>query len=129
MADGTKQVDLHSMHCYRGTDYPAGKNVEVPADFIVRDGHDPTVSGPKAVPEPANDGANDPAGDRDGDTGDAGDATPLPDDFPGHDELVSAGVLTIEAVQARLESIEDIDGIGPATSASIRDRLASPADE
>lgn len=49
--------------------------------------------------------------------------TVLPDDFPGRAHLLAAGLNTLEAVQARKDSLEDIPGIGPATAEAINAAL------
>ena len=49
--------------------------------------------------------------------------TVLPDDFPGRAALLAAGLMTIEAVQARKDSLEEIPGIGPVTAEAIHAAL------
>lgn len=54
----------------------------------------------------------------------------LPEDFPGAAALEAAGVTTYAGVRKQLESLEDIDGVGPATAEKIRDAMnESSADE
>lgn len=54
----------------------------------------------------------------------------LPEDFPGHSALADAGITTYAGVRKQLETIEDIDGIGPATAEKIREAMdESSADE
>lgn len=55
---------------------------------------------------------------------DTGENTPLPEDFPGRDELHAADVTTVEAVTALSdEELDGITGIGPATITRIRAAL------
>lgn len=50
-------------------------------------------------------------------------STVLPDDFPGRAHLRAAGLMTVEAVQARKDSLTAIPGIGPATAEAINAAL------
>lgn len=47
----------------------------------------------------------------------------LPEDFPGGGALEAAGVTTYAGVRKQLQSLEDIDGIGPATAEKIREAM------
>lgn len=49
--------------------------------------------------------------------------TVLPDDFPGRAALLAAGLATVEAVQARKDSLQEIPGIGPVTAEAINAAL------
>lgn len=53
----------------------------------------------------------------------AGDTPELPEDFPGRDELMAAGLVTVEQVAAT-EDLTTVPGIGNATQGRIRDYLA-----
>lgn len=48
---------------------------------------------------------------------------PLPEDFPGHGALESAGLTTYAKVRKNLDTLEDLDGIGPATADKIREAM------
>ena len=45
--------------------------------------------------------------------------TPLPDDFPGYDKLVEAGILFLESVPRDGDTLTAIDGIGKVTAGRI----------
>lgn len=47
----------------------------------------------------------------------------LPEDFPGHGALEEAGLITYARVRKNLDSLEDLDGIGPATAEKIREAM------
>lgn len=49
--------------------------------------------------------------------------TVLPDDFPGRAQLLAAGLMTVEAVQARKDALTDIPGISPVTAKEIHAAL------
>lgn len=49
---------------------------------------------------------------------------PLPEDFPGYEKLLAAGVDTVEAVEA-WGDLTSIEGIGPATARRIASTLAA----
>jgi len=51
----------------------------------------------------------------------------LPEDFPGHKALSEAGLDTYAKVRRQLDTLEDLDGIGPKTAESIREQFASEA--
>lgn len=55
----------------------------------------------------------------------------LPDDFPGHSSLDAAGLTTYAKVRKQLDSLEEIEGIGPATAEKIREAMgeSSAAEE
>lgn len=55
--------------------------------------------------------------------GDEPDGTPLPDDFPGRDELLEEGLETVEAVRDFDDELETIYGIGKVTASHIRNTL------
>jgi hypothetical protein len=53
----------------------------------------------------------------------------LPEDFPGASALEAAGVTTYAGVRKQLESLEDIDGIGPATAEKIHEAMGESSEE
>jgi hypothetical protein len=55
--------------------------------------------------------------------GEADGSTPLPDDFPGRDELIEEGLETVEAVRDYDDELEAIHGIGKVTGSHIRNTL------
>lgn len=123
---GTKYAFLGSTHIFAGTHYGPGPRVEVPEQMIVHDGH---VLGDGAAVEVLQ-AQDDPSGSETTNTGagDEGadtdpDETPLPDDFPGREELAAAGVRSIEAVLELSDELEQINGIGPATARDISEAL------
>lgn len=110
MAD-TKRVNLTKTHIYAGKHYGPGSDIEVPAGLKVHYGSEATKRAAPKRTAPDTAKVSKEKVETQG--------TELPEQFPGRDELVGAGVLTIEAVVEKLESIEDIDGIGPATAKDI----------
>lgn len=55
----------------------------------------------------------------------------LPEDFPGYGALEAAGLTTYAKVRKSLDTIEEVEGIGPATAEKIREAMnaSSPVDE
>lgn len=54
----------------------------------------------------------------------------LPEDFPGLSPLEAADVTTYAGVRKHLDSLEEIEGIGPATAEKIQEAMGeSSADE
>lgn len=55
----------------------------------------------------------------------------LPEDFPGYTALEAAGLTSYAKARKRLDALEEIDGIGPATAVKIREamRESSEAEE
>lgn len=53
----------------------------------------------------------------------------LPEDFPGHSALDEAGLTTYAKVRKSLDSLEDVDGIGPATAEKIREAMGESSEE
>ena len=53
----------------------------------------------------------------------------LPEDFPGYSSLEAAGVTTYAKVRKQFDSLEEIEGIGPATAEKIREALHAAPDE
>jgi len=55
----------------------------------------------------------------------------LPEDFPGHASLEAAGLTTYAKVRKSLDTLEEVEGIGPATAEKIREAVgaSSEADE
>lgn len=56
---------------------------------------------------------------------------PLPEDFPGHGALENAGLTTYAKVRKNLDTLEELDGIGPATADKIREAMneSNPEEE
>lgn len=51
--------------------------------------------------------------------------TPLPEDFPGGEELRAEGFTTVEQVKAlSVDELDAVRGIGPATAKAIQEALA-----
>jgi hypothetical protein len=55
----------------------------------------------------------------------------LPEDFPALSDLEAAGITTYAGVRKQLDSIEDVDNIGPIKAEKIREAIgeSSPEDE
>lgn len=54
----------------------------------------------------------------------------LAEDFPGHAALEAAGLTSYAKVRKQLDSLEEVEGIGPATADKIREAMGeSSADE
>lgn len=53
----------------------------------------------------------------------------LPEDFPGHGALEEAGITSYAGVRKSLDSLEDVDGIGPATAERIREAMGESPEE
>lgn len=53
----------------------------------------------------------------------------LPEDFPGYSALDNAGLTTYAKVRKNLGSIEDVEGIGPATAEKIREAMGESSEE
>jgi hypothetical protein len=49
---------------------------------------------------------------------------PLPDDFPGRDALVTAGITTLELVPRTLPALVALKGVGRVTAQRILDAVA-----
>src|SRR5688572_2981109 len=49
----------------------------------------------------------------------------LPEDFPGHTALEAAGLTSYAKVRKQLDSLEEIEGIGPATADKIREAMGA----
>ena len=118
----TKHAFLGSCHIYAGAHYGPGADVEVPEGMIIHDGHvlgeNQELAPEVDTPDPVI-----PGGSVDQDPSLDPDVTPLPEDFPGREELVAAGVTSIEAALERTDTLVDIDGIGPATAKAITESL------